>query len=161
MKLPNTRKLAVLALSVLPLAGCHTGASAGPSPAASAVDARTAWLQYAKCVRDNGHADFPDPVQDGDGRWSLPVDPATVDVPACDALLRQTLQETKVKHEPTAAEMEQRLLFARCVREHGVPGYPDPGPDGVFDMPSDMRNDPKLGPAFVACRQYAPPAEPK
>lgn len=158
----HARMPTLLTMAILALAGCGSGGnSATPSPSASAVDAQTAWIDYARCVRGNGHADFPDPVQDARGGWSLPVDPATFDVPACEQLLKRALLVTRVKRDPTVAEMEKRLQFARCVRAHGVPAYPDPGADGVIDMPPDMRNDPKLGPALVACQQYAPPPEPK
>jgi hypothetical protein len=54
---------------------------------------------------------------------------------------------------------EQARKFAQCMRENGVPDFPDPGPDGQFD-PSQMRSSgldmQKLQKGMTACRDLAP-----
>jgi hypothetical protein len=156
MRLP----LIVLAATIFTVAACD-GDSATPAPAASAADAHATWVTYVQCVRGNGHPDVLDRVRDPHGTWSVPVDPATVNAPACEGALRQALQASRVKREPTAAEMARLRQYAQCVRDHGMPNYPDPGTDGVIDMPEGMRDNPSLGPAFMACQQYAPQQNPK
>jgi hypothetical protein len=53
------------------------------------------------------------------------------------------------------------LAFARCMRQHGLPGWPDPKVDAngrtEWQLPSGMRkDDPRLKAAQQACRQYRP-----
>ena len=58
-----------------------------------------------------------------------------------------------------AADPEQGRKFAACMRENGVPDFPDPGADGDFDMgqlrDADIDRQ-KLQQAQEACRELAP-----
>jgi hypothetical protein len=57
------------------------------------------------------------------------------------------------------SDPEQGRKFAACMRENGVPDFPDPGPDGQFDMGQfrDANIDrQKLQSAQEACRDVAP-----
>jgi hypothetical protein len=57
------------------------------------------------------------------------------------------------------ADPEQGRKFAACVRENGVPDFPDPGPDGRFDFQQFRDADidrQKLQSAREACRDLAP-----
>src|SRR5688500_6397165 len=57
------------------------------------------------------------------------------------------------------ADPEQGRKFAACMRENGVPDFPDPGPDGRFDMGQFRDADidrQKLESAQQACRDLAP-----
>jgi hypothetical protein len=56
--------------------------------------------------------------------------------------------------------MTKLRTFAKCIREHGVPNFPDPDEDGNFDLPDGM-DDAALRDAQTACKQYAPPQRPK
>jgi hypothetical protein len=57
------------------------------------------------------------------------------------------------------ADPEQARKFAQCVRDNGVPDFPDPGPDGQFDFKQfqgkNLDRD-KLSKATEACRDVAP-----
>ncbi len=64
--------------------------------------------------------------------------------------------------------MAQALAYARCMRSHGVPDFPDPtpGPGGGFAFQingspgSDLdRNDPRRQAAGAACRSLLPGGE--
>jgi hypothetical protein len=58
---------------------------------------------------------------------------------------------------------EQALRFARCVRAHGVPNFPDPGGDGRIPDPGTVGIDqgsPKFEAANTACGMYRPPYMP-
>lgn len=35
--------------------------------------------------------------------------------------------------EVSASEMAMKVAYSRCIREHGVPEFKDPGPDGYYD----------------------------
>jgi hypothetical protein len=58
-----------------------------------------------------------------------------------------------------AADPEQGRKFAACMRENGVPEFPDPGADGQFDV-SQFRDadldQRKVQQAREACRELAP-----
>jgi len=57
------------------------------------------------------------------------------------------------------SDPEQGRKFAACMRENGVPDFPDPGPDGQFDIgrfrDADIDRQ-KLQSAREACRDLAP-----
>ena len=57
------------------------------------------------------------------------------------------------------SDPEQNRKFAACMRENGVPDFPDPGPDGQFDL-SQFRDadidQQKMEAAQTACRDLAP-----
>jgi hypothetical protein len=108
-------------------------------------------------MRANGVPDFPDPGPDG--RFREPSherqnDPAFVAATeACRALAPGG------QHENTSdpAYVDETRQYAQCVRAHGVPDFPDPGPDGRIRGPSHERqNDPKFVAANEACRSKLP-----
>jgi hypothetical protein len=65
---------------------------------------------------------------------------------------------SKNSQSPTA----HPLAFARCMRSHGVPNFPDPSSSGVFDKPSiyQLSNSPKFQPATHACGHLLPDGGP-
>jgi hypothetical protein len=62
---------------------------------------------------------------------------------------------------PGAADPDQARKYAACMRENGLPNFPDPGPDGRFDLDQfrgaggELDRD-KLRTAGEACRALAP-----
>jgi hypothetical protein len=50
------------------------------------------------------------------------------------------------------------LLYAACMRSHGLPDFPDPDSSGGFPMPSNINpNSPQYLAAASACKAYAGP----
>lgn len=49
------------------------------------------------------------------------------------------------------------VQFAKCMRSHGVTGFPDPTPQGTFLLPKGMTGTPQFQSADQACRSLAPP----
>ncbi|GAB7050659.1 hypothetical protein JCM9534A_57850 [Catenuloplanes indicus JCM 9534] len=125
---------------MLLLAGLLAACGEDPSPSGTGDD-HGKRLAYAKCMRDNG-VDMPDPEPPN----ALGVAPAERAVPGEDAQAARVANE-KCRHllpnggvpEPMSAEQRAAALeFARCMREHGVEDFPDPGADGQpgrFDPP--------------------------
>jgi hypothetical protein len=163
---PGTRILVVAAAAVMALVGCSDGSGnagngGGASPTASApADAayRTA-LEFAKCMRTNGHPNFPDPIE-ARGEWTFPETGENVEAPAaCDAVARQQKQNVR-DPEPTVEEMTKLRQFATCMREKGFPTYPDPDAQGNFPLAEDLRaieNDQPMRDAEKACESLLPP----
>jgi hypothetical protein len=143
------------ALLFFALAGCGTarpgaggsgaggpgagGSGAGGGQAQSVQQQSQAiWLRFARCARSHGAPDFPDPNVNSRGYASF-ADPGqvkqeTVRVQgACGVILSQ-LPPSARNSPVTAAQLGQLKAFARCLRSHGMPTWPDPKPDGTFPI---------------------------
>ena len=151
------------------VAGCDGGAAAGqaaagqPTVAASGQEqARTVWLEYARCVRLHGFPTFPDPRIDGQGRASFGTSPQVKTAgqqtqAACGGILSLLPATAQGNYPVTPAMLRQERLFAACVRRHGLADWPDPGPDGSFPLhgtPYASGKTSSEAAAFAACRQY-------
>jgi len=132
--------LAVLVLLLSGVVACSAGKPSASPTASSASDHDQA-LKFAKCMRDHG-VDMPDPGSDGavtgGGNGGAPgslggsapaVNLGTADTAAMDAC-RKFLPNGGEPKKLTAAEREQAVRYAQCMRTHGV-DYPDPSADGV------------------------------
>jgi hypothetical protein len=147
--------LAVATLVAASVAGCsREAAPPDAGPTTSGLHA------YAACLRANGHPEFPDPIPDDRGRWRMPEDAPQPDpVPATCAPIARGYKEQVAGDEERerAAEMPQRRAFAACMREHGVPGFPDPDSTGNFEWPEGQQPaESLLRPAEEACRHLLP-----
>jgi hypothetical protein len=167
-----------LALSLLAgcaaLAGCgagsHAAASASPStmPDAQMLDIGR---QFAQCVRDHGVPDFPDPVING-GQLGLPANSGGEDPKqalanneaaqqACTPILDRlpATAHHGQDHTPSPQEMQQFLQFAQCMRENGIPEWPDPLPDGNMPLPTPLEQEGKSARVLAglqACNHLLP-----
>jgi hypothetical protein len=50
------------------------------------------------------------------------------------------------------AAFRKELAYAQCMRTHGVPGFPDPNSNGIFDTTVANRND-FHGPAYASANK--------
>jgi hypothetical protein len=166
-------RVAVLAALAATLAGCGTaggdgGDGAAPGATASLRDqAVPVYRDFVRCVREHGYPDFPDPVVREDGSAELP--PAAEEAlerleatlrPACEHILRRlpaALAEDKgdgSAGQASPAQIAERKRFARCVREHGAPNFPDPDATGAIvltDPDGRTTFDRATVTAFEAC----------
>ena len=86
------RAAAVIGLAAAAsLAGCGGGPDAPSGTESARTTQRTAFLEVARCMRAHGYPNFPDPVQDEQGRWKFPDSaPQTqTQPPACSQLARR------------------------------------------------------------------------
>lgn len=101
---------------------CGSGRPAGTAPASTGPA-----LTYVRCLRAHGVPSFPDPSPGG----RLPNIPSSIDT-AAPAF--QTAQRVCARLAPGAsasgssleADRLRLLAVARCMREHGLPNFPDP-----------------------------------
>jgi hypothetical protein len=146
----------MLATSAL-LAGCGSGGRqpSGGTSAASQPDSST--IAIVRCYRAHGDPSFPDPVYDpSDGRWHFGISPGSA-----PASTRQACQHLfpSVNSSPPVpqAQFEQLVRLAECIRQHGVPTWPDPSPDGAFGLPpSLLTKTPAYVRAAAACQRLMP-----
>jgi hypothetical protein len=147
------RVLAALAAGVTLLAAACGGG--GGSPSASGSSAHEKLVAFAECMRSHGVPDWPDPLPQGgfprkgdhtplfDSAWQF-----------CQHLLPPPQPPNAAQQ---AQQMAHGLKFARCMRSHGIPGFPDPSAagDGLsFPLPPGFDwNSPRVQAAQNACKR--------
>jgi hypothetical protein len=108
------------------LAAC--GSSSPGTGTAAAAGGRDPALQFAKCMRSHGVTNFPDPGAGG----SIQIGPDSginARSPAFQAAQKACARYAPITGAPTtmtASQRRQAVAFAKCVRAHGVPNFPDP-----------------------------------
>jgi hypothetical protein len=147
-----TAAMAALVSLALLAVGC--GGSNGPGVAgsgssnhaqASTTSSGTAMarlLGYARCMRSHGVSDFPDPTASPGGGAAFQINggPGSdldrnkptfrAANQACQSLLPGGGQQAQTSSpQKLAAEVK----WARCIRSHGLPSFPDPDSQGSFD----------------------------
>jgi hypothetical protein len=116
----------------------------------------------AECLRQHGVPNFPDPVLDSHGE--IQVDDQVIkSVPAAVAQAAEHTCASQINSAraaadaiqtaATAQEIQQATQFARCMRQHGWPNFPDPDRFGKFTAGTPgaipaTKNDP----SFQTCR---------
>ena len=152
------RALLVIVLLSLCAAACggHTTANSSASNG----------VAYAQCMRNHGVASWPDPNASGSFDKSK-LTPQQLHVGnsvvrsaqrACHQLLPASASG------PTPAQVAQyrahMLVYAACIRTHGVPNMPDPDSRGHLDIGPGTDIDvncPKFEAAFAACKSKLQP----
>ncbi|HEY4452422.1 MAG TPA: hypothetical protein VGN13_12610 [Solirubrobacteraceae bacterium] len=144
-----TLGVVVLASAGLLLAGCgggatsagvaHLSSSAGGSPASGAATSSTSesrgstqqkLVAYSKCMRSHGVPGFPEPTE---GRPLIRVggpgaaNPKSAQFQAAQKTCEKLLPNGGAPSPAVQAKLQEGALkFSRCMRTHGVPGFPDP-----------------------------------
>jgi hypothetical protein len=187
------RWIGLTAASLVLLAGCGpdadapgvasaagTGAPpASGSPAGSAsADVVSQYLaaarKYVQCMRAEG-IDLPDPGPKGEIDYTTlggnpKKDPKFLAASVkCSPLLPPVPDELQPKPDPLSPQQIQWARdYAKCVRAHGVPNFPDPDADGYFTDSSwqDHMTEQQAHTSYLAtetCRPVLdgkPPASP-
>jgi len=163
------RPLAALAILALIVAGCSNApAGTGSGSSISATGPREKAVKFAECMRANGISAFPDPGASGSFTIDGVVNGSSLDPNS--AAFKKAIGACKNLEPPgftgakaTPQQRTARLKFAQCMRDNGVPDFPDPTPNGpLIDtnrIPSlagkDPRIDPRLNAAMHKCRDFA------
>ena len=148
---------AMLAASAV-LAGCGSGGGSAAGAAAQGAGTPDASTEaIVECYRAHGDPSFPDPVYDpSDGRWHFAISPGSA--PQGTQQACQHLFPTVNPSPPVPqAQFRQLVRLAECVRQHGVPNWPDPDPDGAFGLPPSLQQKTHAwARASQACQRYMP-----
>src|SRR5262249_59183256 len=119
--------LAALALMGLLATACGGGSS--PAAATGGPTRAQPALASARGMRAHGVPDFPDPNSNG----QFNVDPhsasnqETAANHVCNHLLNVGSQMSKSQQQQALGQL---VRYARCMRAHGVPNFPDPHTTG-------------------------------
>jgi hypothetical protein len=119
--------VSVVVACVIAVAAC--GSSAKPSSSQP-----TGSVAFSQCMRANGVPNFPDLGGNGmliqSSGQTISVNGVSVNAPAYQAARTkcQKYLPTRTPASPSeqAQQIARGLKFARCMRSHGVPNFPDP-----------------------------------
>jgi hypothetical protein len=101
-----------------------TGAS---SPGSGSQAAIANAVKFANCMRSHGVTNYPDPNSSGHPQSLNQINPNSATfLTAYTACRSYASNGAGVPPEPSPAELRSALAFARCVRKHGYPQFPDP-----------------------------------
>jgi hypothetical protein len=158
--------LVLCLLLALGVAGCggskggngiaSAGGSATPTSSAGAGTGNNqdTALKYSQCMRDNGVPKFPDP--NANGGISLDGDQLGVSKDKVDAATQKCKQYLPNGGEPQKIDPQQLdklRQYAKCMRENGVPKFPDPDENGGIALdPAKLGMDP-VGPQIKAAEK--------
>jgi len=126
--------MATAALLASACGGSPSSAGSGSPDAGGAAASQV--IAYVQCMRSHGVPDYPGP--DGSGQLPKITSGQQVGVSGSRLTAAQgACQDLWPYQSLSQAESRQKLTddlkFARCMRSHGIPGFPDPttDPDGV------------------------------
>jgi hypothetical protein len=139
----GSRRLRRAALRALALAGV-VGLSLLASACGDSSDAKVAQVDtnnnakgsqsssasgnlFSACMRRHGVPNFPDPGADGRIRIGPEIDDRSPTVRAAYRACRNLApSEDSLTGQGDVMQQDQLLAFAKCMRSHGVPAFPDP-----------------------------------
>lgn len=144
------------------------GGSSTSSSAQSALARFQTPLAYARCIRAHGVPNFPDP--DSKGAFDKQALRNPTSSPRYQTASATCHRQGSVlgpgvqpSHLGVRQMMNDLLSFARCVRSHGVPNWPDPsanaeGPDspGFAEFPGVDLQSPQVLDAIGRCQHLVP-----
>jgi hypothetical protein len=138
--------------SLLIVTACGQGHGGTPTDPAKA-------LAFARCMRDNGVPDYPDP--DSSGRFGAGHDAFDRDAPAFKAAnekCRELLPGGGEHEAPSPEAIDELVKFARCMRDNSVSDFPDPDANGQLPREAEQgaHGDPKFQAASDKCREDLP-----
>lgn len=151
---------ALLALAVF-AAGC--GGSNSPGTAGSEAN-KAQFLSYARCMRSRGVSDFPDPTSAPGGGVAFSIhggpgsdlNRSNPTFKTADQACRALLPSGQQAQPPSAPNTAAEVTWARCLRSHGVPSFPDPNSQGAFDSSKFDPSSPAFQTASKACKAQQP-----
>lgn len=114
-------------------------------------------VEYAQCIRANGYAEFPDPGPDGRMMVRITERVAAEQFRAAQGACTDKLpsQMAAMNAPMTPERLEGLVKFAECVRAAGLSDFPDPTPQGAFELSSptlDLRT-PQAQQTMNTCRE--------
>jgi hypothetical protein len=157
--LPVKRAVAITALLGIGVLAAGCGGSGAPGASGSSSGGLAAQgVAYTHCMRSHGVSNFPDPtVGSGGGvtfQGSFDLKSPTYQAAAavCGSLIPGGTQGPPMSSQKLAAE----VAWAQCMRTHGVPNFPDPSAQGVFDSGQFDATSSEFQTASQACRSLQP-----
>ncbi len=158
---------AALVAAAVAVGGCSSSPSSAGSSATTAAGAKATntgsarLAQFAQCMRAHGVTNFPDPTAQGTFKHP-PGMTSSSQFASADESCRSLAPPGALSNQaPTTAQLNKAEKFATCMRKHGESDFPDPSPNGKFQLnggtnPIDP-NSPQFKSAMSACHALLPP----
>jgi hypothetical protein len=122
-------------------AGNGASASASPDPSAPAADEEERKQQFTDCMRAEG-VDMDDIRSEGGG-VAIRADKGKTQ--AAMEKCRKYLPNGGEQPQLSPEDVEKMRQYAKCMRENGLPDFPDPDPEtggfGLGAMPGKSKQD--------------------
>jgi hypothetical protein len=129
-----------------------SGSAATAGVVAEYVEAQRQWVN---CLRERGF-EVPDPDAKGHVDLRAPGVPKKGDTgwmegqKACAKYNVPVPEELEERTVWTAEQITHRRAYASCMRENGIPDFPDPQPDGNFPQDSRQQTEQQAAAQFRA-----------
>jgi hypothetical protein len=142
-------------------AGCGGSNGSGSSGSGST---KAQFLAYSRCMRSHGVSDFPDPTTPPGGGIAFSInggpgsdlDPNNPTYEAANQACRTLLPAGVRSASGPSPKIAAELRWARCMRSHGVPSFPDPNSQGAFDSAKFDNASPAFQTAGKDCKSLQP-----
>ncbi|MGO9955926.1 MAG: hypothetical protein ACLP50_08070 [Solirubrobacteraceae bacterium] len=120
------------AVSVVAITACG---SSGQQPGASSR--AQSLLALSECMRSHRVPNFPDPdAQGGLNLNGTGINPFSPSFKAAQAACKKLLPDGGPPQQASEQQKQQLDAMSRCMRSHGVPGFPDP----ATTLPTSLQN---------------------
>lgn len=132
MRIRRLARLLTLAACLAGLSACGSTSSEANSSGSSGSDSAgySAFLSFSECMRAHGVTNFPDPSPGGGIQLNAAsgVNPFSPAFKAAQAKCNKLLPGggPGAGGQPSASAERGMLATSRCMRAHGVSGFPDP-----------------------------------
>ena len=145
--------------------GCGGSKSPGTAGGSGSSMGLAKYEAYASCMRRHGIPDYPDPTTSPGGGVAIQIhggpgsdlnrhNPTFI---AADETCRSLLPSGgQAPAALSAQKVADEVRWARCMRSHGLPGFPDPNSQGAFDSSKFDENSPAFQTASEACGSVQP-----
>ncbi|WP_326578784.1 hypothetical protein OIE69_35695 [Actinacidiphila glaucinigra] len=117
------------------------------------------WTEYAQCLRKHGvDARNPDPKPEANSMFARMADGSALPVtdPAFKTCESRAGKGNTVSLYVSPEDMKRHRDFSACVREHGLPDYPDPDPRTALIPDMTPFTKKHFNAAWEACHALAP-----
>jgi hypothetical protein len=152
---------AVLAVLAVLAAGCGGSKSPGAATGGSSSALFAKFLAFSRCMRSHGIRDFPDPTTSPGGGVGInlnggPESDLNKHNPRFKAANQacRSLEPGGTSGTPrqSSQKIAAEVKWARCMRSHGLPSFPDPNSQGAFDRSKFDESTPAFQSASTACQ---------
>jgi hypothetical protein len=121
-------------------------------------------LAYSRCMRSHHVSDFPDPtpIPGGGVGFQISAGPGSdlnhnsPRFEAADQACRSLAPGGEQPPARPAQALAAEVKWAKCMRSHGLPGFPDPNAEGAFDSSRFDDSSPAFQTAGKACKAVEP-----
>jgi hypothetical protein len=139
---------AVAAAAVIAAPGSSSPSSAGAPTHAQLKQGQQDAVRFAQCVRSHGVPNFPDPISPQQVKLYLASSQGSPAFQSAQTACQHVLPGGGPPTQSAAQRQAQTvagLAFARCLRSHGLPNFPDPTSGGqiTHEMLANAGIDPR------------------